>query len=119
MGSCVGNGGRHVCLAQIRGLNLNSINFIVGDTCVFLLPPPLLLLVLLMGLCTGCAVLFQGLDGPLCMKCMKLAAAPSSAEREAIEVSSILPLYDSMTVFDSTYYRNNRSAKSALWYIHT
>ncbi|KAF8813245.1 hypothetical protein BYT27DRAFT_7251131 [Phlegmacium glaucopus] len=39
----------------------------------------------IMGLCTGCAVLFCGLNGLLCMKCIKLAAAPSSTEREAIE----------------------------------
>lgn len=37
-----------------------------------------------MGLCMGYAVLFQGLDGPLCMKCIKLAAAHSSTECEAI-----------------------------------
>jgi hypothetical protein len=45
-----------------------------------------------MGLCTGCAVLFHGLDGPVCMKCVKLAGAHSSTEREVINVSSMLPL---------------------------
>lgn len=43
-----------------------------------------------MGLCTGCAVSFRGIDDALCMKCVKLAAAPSSTEREAIEVSSLI-----------------------------
>lgn len=49
-----------------------------------------------MGLCTGCAVVFHGLDGPLCMKCVKLAAVHSSTEREVINVSSNLPLPESL-----------------------
>ena len=53
-----------------------------------------------MGLCTGCAVLFHGLDGPFCMKCVKLAAAHSSTEREVINVSSesMLSLPESLLV---------------------
>ena len=51
-----------------------------------------------MGLCTGCAVLFRGLDGLLCMKCIKLAAAPSSTEHEIIEVSPMLLLLESLLI---------------------
>jgi len=50
-----------------------------------------------MGLCTGCAVSFGGLDAALCMKCVKLAAVHSSTEREAIEVSL-------MTTLQQVYY---------------
>jgi len=42
MCGCVRNGRwqcAHLCLAQIHSLNLNPINFIVSDTCMFLLPP--------------------------------------------------------------------------------
>ena len=46
----------------------------------------------------GCAVLFCGLDGPLCMKCIKLAAAPSSTEHEIIEVSPMLLLLESLLI---------------------
>jgi hypothetical protein len=88
-----------LCLAQIRGFNLNLINFIIS---VWRLPELALQRALLirdsdvMGLCEGCAVLFHGLDGPLCMKCVKLTAAHSSTEREMINVSSVLLLPESL-----------------------
>jgi hypothetical protein len=90
-----------LCLAQIRGSNLNLINF-SSSSAVRRLPELALQRALhiwdsdIMGLCEGCAVLFHGLDGPLCMKCVDLTAAHSSTESEVINVSSVLLLPESL-----------------------
>jgi hypothetical protein len=39
-----------------------------------------------MGVCTGCALLFQGLKDDVCMKCVKLQGAASAIDRGVIEV---------------------------------
>ena len=93
-------------LALIRGLNLKNTN-IINERGLQLRHTQ----VLGMGVCTGCAVSFSGLDKDICMKCLKLAAAHSSTERGLIEVSIYVFISDKVI---QSSCRSNHSVSNAL-----